>query len=788
MASLFKRIVVGQPLSTHVEMEHRLPKRIALTVFSSDALSSTAYATDEILLVLAAGAAAALHFAPFISLAVVVVMAVVVFSYRQTVEAYPQGGGAYRVAHENLGAPAGLIAGSALLIDYVLTVSVSIAAGVAAAGAALEGARDHRVVLALAAVAVICALNLRGMKESGGIFAVPTYGFLVAMGTVILIGVYKAMTGNIEHVEPSHLEATQAVTLFMILRAFASGSTALTGIEAISDGVPAFQPPEAKNASQTLLILGVLLGILFLGITYLSREIGVDPHLIEEGQTVTSQITAGVFGSTSWFFYVVQAFTALILFLAANTAYADFPRLASILAKDRYLPRGLSQRGDRLAFSNGILILTAAAAGLLINYEADVHRIVPLYVVGVFTSFSLSQAGMVVHTLRAKRRAESLRKDVDRRWKRKVFISGFGATTTFIVLIIVGITKFFTPLAEGEAPHFRGGAWQIIVLIPCLATVLAKINKHYRHVENQLSFSGSLPDMRSEKVVLVVSRFRGATKALAIARAIAPRELRAIAWRCSEQRLADLRNRWEGMGVTTPIEPVGDNISEVLRVVREMDPRSEDPVTLMFPDPHYRTWFGQVFKNRSILKLKRVFLYESGTVLIGIPHNPERDPEPKRLQAPTRLALVVVVSSVNRASMRAIQYARSLNPSELKAMSIQTEPGDAAKLTHEWGSIGVDVPLEVVDAPFRDLMDPLKRELREMRQSPDDAIGVVVPEFVVPRWYQNLLHTQTAFFIKTALLFEDEVIVINVPYRVHSAHKGKPQRPPEEPVKQRQPV
>ncbi len=777
MNRFFKRLFVGPPLSTHDEMSHRLPKRIALTVFSSDALSSTAYATDEILLVLAAGAAAALHFSPFISMAVVVVMAVVVFSYRQTVEAYPQGGGAYRVAHENLGPPAGLIAASALLIDYVLTVSVSIAAGVAAAGAALEGVRDHRVGIALGAVALIAALNLRGMKESGGIFAVPTYGFLVAMGAVILIGVYKALTGNLEPLPVSHLEATQAVTLFMILRAFASGSTALTGIEAISDGVPAFQPPEAKNASQTLLILGFLLGLLFIGITFLSRAVGVDPHLIEEGQTVTSQITAAVFGSTNWFFYVVQAFTALILFLAANTAYADFPRLASILAKDRYLPRGLGQRGDRLAFSNGILILTAAAAALLINYKADVHRIVPLYVVGVFTSFTLSQAGMVVHTLRERKQSQGLHKAVDKRWKRKVLISGFGACTTFIVLIIVSITKFFSPLHPGEEAHFRGGAWQIILLIPILATVLYKINKHYAHVQHELQYEGDLPNIRSEKVVLVVSRFRGATKALAVARAIAPRELRAIAWRCSEQRLADLRNRWESMGVTTLIEPVGDHISNVRRFVRSMDPQSEDPVTLIFPDPHYRTWFGQVFKNRELLKLKRVFLYESGTVLISIPHNPEKEPEPKRLQAPTRLALVVVVSSVNRVTARAIQYARSLHPSELKAMSIQTEPGDAAKLTGQWGSLGIDVPLEVVDAPFRELIDPLKRELREMRSSPGDAIGVVIPEFVVPRWWQNVLHTQTAFFIKTALLFEDEIIVINVPYRVHKAKKKKELEP-----------
>jgi amino acid transporter len=776
MNRFFKRIFVGPPLSTHDELSHRLPKRIALTVFSSDALSSTAYATDEILLVLAAGSLAALVFSTHVALAVVVVMAVVVFSYRQTVVAYPKGGGAYRVAHENLGPPAGLIAASALLIDYVLTVSVSIAAGVAAAGAALQAVGDHRVAIALAAVALIAALNLRGMKESGGLFAVPTYGFLIAMFTVIIVGVYKASTGELTRLPESHIEATQAVTMFMILRAFASGSTALTGIEAISDGVPAFEPPESKNASQTLLVLGLLLGFLFLGITFLSKAVGVDAHLIEEGKTVTSQIAGAVFGPSSWFFYVVQAFTALILFLAANTAYADFPRLASILAKDRYVPRGLGQRGDRLAFSNGILILTAAAAGILINYKADVHRIVPLYVVGVFTSFTLSQAGMVVHSLRAKKKAEGIGKPVDRHWKRKVLISGFGACTTFVVLIIVSVTKFFSPLSEGEAPHFRGGAWQIILLIPILATVLYKINLHYRHVQHELRFDGTLPDMRSEKVVMVVSRFRGATKALAIARAIAPRELRAVAWRCSDQRLEDLRNRWESMGVTTQIERVGDRANDVLNFVRSMDPQSEDPVTVIFPDPHYRSWWGQIFKNRDMLKLKRVFLYESGTVLIGIPYNPEKDPEPRRLQAPTRLALVVVVSSINRSTVRAIQYARSLHPSELKALSIQTEPGDAAKLTAEWGRLGIDVSLEVVDAPFRDLMDPLKRELRELRMSPGDAVGVVIPEFVVPRWWQNALHTQTAFFIKTSLLFEDEVIVIDVPVRVHKAPKKTPQR------------
>lgn len=771
MFRLMKRLLVGPPISSHEELSHRLPKRLALPVFASDALSSSAYATDEILLILTAGAAAALIFSTPVALAVVVVLAVVIFSYRQTVEAYPEGGGAYTVAHENLGKPAGLVAASALLVDYVLTVSVSVAAGVAAAGAALIFLQDDKVAIALGAVAVIAALNLRGVKESGAIFSVPTYGFLVAMGTTIAVGGLKAATGNLMTLPPPNLEAAQAVTLFLILRAFASGSTALTGIEAISNGVSAFEPPESRNASRTLLILGLLLGTLFLGITFLARAVGVDPTLIEQGQTVTSQIAAGVYGSESAGFYLVQAFTALILFLAANTAYADFPRLAAILAKDRYLPRGLGQRGDRLAFSNGILILTAASFGLLINYGADVHQIVPLYVVGVFTSFTLSQTGMVVRALRRRRQAREKGRAPDPRWRRKVLISGFGALTTGVVLLIVGTTKFFAPVQPGQEATFRGGAWQVILLIPCLAWLLHRINRHYLQVAGQLQFSGRVPDVSSDKVVLVVSRFRGATKALALARTLAPRELRVIAWRCSQQRQADLRNRWDSLGVSTPIEPVGGQVADVLRFVRSLGPMSERPVTVLFPDPHYRTWLGQVVKNRPILKLKRAFLYESGTVLIGIPFLPDRDPEPRRLQAPNRLALVVVVSSVNNAAIRAIQYARSLFPSELTAVSIQSEPGEAARLTEEWARLNIGIPLEVMDTPFRDLIDPLKRQVRNLRSSPEDAVGVIVPEFVVPRWWQNLLHTQTAFLIKAALLFEDDVIVIDVPYRIHKAKR-----------------
>jgi amino acid transporter len=765
MGLWLKRLFVGTPISTHAELHHRLPKRIALAVFSSDALSSSAYATDEILLVLLVGGSAALAYSTPIALAVVLVMGVVIFSYRQTVHAYPMGGGAYRVAHENLGPAYGLIAAAALLIDYVLTVSVSTAAGLAAVGAAFPTVREHRVGFALAVVAFITTLNLRGLKESGTIFSIPTYGFLVSMGIMIVFGTSKFLLGDQQTVDPPELAAVQPISLFLILRAFASGSTALTGIEAISDGVPAFRPPESKNASTTLLTLGLILGSLFLGITFLSSAFRIDAELIEHGQTVTSQIARGVFGEGHFMFFVVQTFIALILFLAANTSYADFPRLASILAKDRYLPMPFRNRGDRLAFSNGIVILALAACMVLINYGADVHRIIPLYVVGVFTSFTLSQAGMVVRGIHDQRRAVELGKPVPRGWKRRALISAFGATTTFVVLIIVAVTKFLTPVSPEGRGGFRGGAWQVIVLMIFVAWGLHKIRVHYMSVEQELKLDGPLPTIQSRKVVLLVTRFQGATKALAFARLISPSELRVIALRTPHFRLASLRRRWETLGVTTPIEPVGNRISNVVSFVRSLDPTPEDPVTVVFPDAHYGHWTDQLLKNRLLFVLKRAFLFETGTVLVSVPFDPS-GPEPERLQAPGRLALVVVVSAVNKATVRAVQYARSLHPSELKAMSIQTEPGEAAALTQEWAKLNVDVPLEIVDSPFRTIIEPLKRELRELRPNPNDAVGVVVPEFVVRSWWQSFLHTQTAFFIKVSMLFEPDVVVINVPYRL----------------------
>lgn len=749
-----KRLFVGRPLSSYEESQHRLSKKVALAVFSSDALSSSAYATDEILLALVLAGSVALSVASPIGMAVTLVLAIVIISYRQTVRAYPNGGGAYIVAHENLGPFPGLIAASALLVDYVLTVSVSVAAGLAAVSAAFPEVRDHRVTVGIAVVAFITALNLRGLKESGTVFAIPTYGFLISMIAMIVLGGVRVIQGDFEPYPESHLVAEQGLTLFLILRAFASGSTALTGVEAISNGVPAFRKPESKNASQTLLILGGLLAFLFLGITILARAYRVNPHLIEEGQTVMSQIAAKVYGGGSPMFYVIQSFTALILFLAANTSFADFPRLASILAKDRYLPKALQNRGDRLAFSNGIVILAVAASALLYRYKAEVHSIIPLYVIGVFASFTLSQGGMVKHWFNEVHNAARLGKPAPRGWRRAATVNALGAATTALVLVIVSITKFAL------------GAWQVMILIPALAWLLRGIRKHYLEVDKDLS-SGPLSPMTMDNVVLVLTRRGGATKALALARTINPRHLEVVALGSDQPWLADLRNHWRVLGIKVQIQSIGRGVDHLKHFLSTLD----GPVTILLPEPQYAGWFGQL-QNLLVLRIKKAFLSAPETVVISTPF-PPKEPE-SRLQAPGRLTLLVFVSGVNGATLRALDYAASLNPSAVTAMSIQTQPGEAAALTNQWGSLGLKVPLEIVDSPYRSLIEPVLREVRDLRPNPYDAVGVVVPEFVVQHWWQALLHNQTAFLIKSALLFESNVMVINVPYRLGGRTRSRP--------------
>lgn len=749
--TILKRLVVGRPVSTHSELEHRVTKQVALAVFSSDALSSSAYATDVMMVVLAAAGAAALGLSIPIAAAVVIVLMIVILSYRQTVKAYPQGGGGYAVVQDNLGMKPAVVVASALLIDYVLTLAVSVAAGVKALGAAVPAVADNRVAVAILIVVVITLANLRGVKEAGRAFALPTYGFLVSMGVMIIWGTFKVATGNYEPLPPPDIEVEAALTGFLILRAFSSGATALTGVEAIANAAPNFKPPEARNAAQTLLTLGILLGFLFMGITFLANAYGADPILSElHGKPIPSQVAGAVFGATSIMFYVIQFFTALILFLAANTAFAGFPSLASVLARDRVLPRAFKNRGDKLAYSNGIAMLAVFASLVLIVYGADEIRIIPLYVIGVFTDFTLSQVGLV-------KRWRKLRPPG---WKRFAALNGIGAATTFIVLIIVSVTKF------------SSGAWQVIIMIPLLAWILYRIHSYYSSVVAELKAAPGTPKITSNRVVLLISPQLGATvKALGFARSLSPNEIHAIAFRLPERRLRDTRALWKRLGIEYPIEATGHRLRDLKDYIRAFEPMRDSPVTLILADKHSANPLTQIKDGRLLLRIKKVFLSEPGVVVVSVPFGPEDDPNPETLRAPGRLSILVLVSAMHRATARAIEYAKSLNPSDIKAVTVATESGIGAQLMKDWAEAEMDIPIEIIDSPYRGILGPLRKEIRALRPNPEDAVAVVVPEFVVSRGWQTFMHGQTALMIKTALLFEPNVVVIDVPYQIGEAAK-----------------
>ncbi|MCC2669023.1 MAG: conserved rane protein of unknown function, Amino acid permease-associated, partial [Armatimonadetes bacterium] len=595
MPTLWRRLLFGSPLATSQSHHQKLPKYIGLPVFASDAISSVAYATEEILLALTLGtgvaAAVALGQVVPISAAIALLLAIVVFSYRQTISAYPNGGGSYIVARDNLGDTAGLTAAASLLIDYILTVAVSIAAGVAALVSAVPALEPHRVALCLGFIALLTLANLRGLKESGAVFMLPTYGFLAAIYTLMTVGFYKYFTGTLGHfaaaAETAPVAAGAApLTLFLLLRAFSSGCVAMTGTEAVSNGVPAFRAPEAKNASATLLIMAGILGSLFLGISFLAWQYGAVPHP-EHSETVVSILASGVFGR-NWLYYAVQLTTFLLLVVAANTAYADFPRLGMLLGQDRFLPRQLAHIGDRLVFSNGIVILAVLAAGLVVAFGGVTHHLIPLYSVGVFLSFTLSQAGMVRRWFRLQEHG----------WKRNALINGIGALCTGVVLLVVAYTKFAagdpmtvypltTPLGywvmvtaigfaltsmhhrrlgkawlglsaaglalwwlaarpELLAPTpIRMGAWVVVVVIPILIWMFSRIHAHYGDVAEHLTMTRNAPVPRFHHTVLVpVSGInRGIMPALEYARSIGG-DIRAVYVEIDPSRTADVLRRW----------------------------------------------------------------------------------------------------------------------------------------------------------------------------------------------------------------------------------------------------
>lgn len=615
MLSTFKRLLVGQPIPTSEEGHQRLGKVVALAVFASDAISSTAYATEEILLVLVplGGVAASIEYLIPLSLVVMGLLVLVVLSYRQTIFAYPNGGGSYVVSRENLGETPSLVAGASLLVDYILTVAVSISAGVAAITSAVEPLRDHKVALCLFFVAILTLANLRGLKESGRVFAVPTYVYVLSLGSLIAYGLYRTLSGGLEALpaDPHALnELTEngalmtGITAFAVMRAFSSGAVALTGIEAISNGVPAFRPNESRNASITLMWMGAILASFFFGISVLAHRL--QPTVSHE-ETLMSIIASAVFGSGSFFYFLLQASTAAILLLAANTAFADFPRISSILAQDGFLPRQLHNRGDRLVFSNGVLSLAAVASLLIIIFGGVTTKLIPLYAVGVFTGFTLSQYGMVKHHQRLK----------EPRWELHAALNMVGATATGIVLIVVVTSKF------------TKGAFIPAILIPLIVLLLRAIHRHYQRV------------------------------------------------------------------------------ASVLRVPEGYRPRR-----------HTHT-------------------------------------------------VVVLVGSIHQGVLAALSYAKSLAPDRLIAVSVVQSTEDVDHITQQWEQFHVNIELQTVFSPYRELAQPILKYLDDLDATYDnDIITVVLPEFVLTKWWEQLLHNQSALVLKTRLLFRKNTVVTSVPFHL----------------------
>jgi amino acid transporter len=754
-AGVAKRILVGRAVES-ARLEHTLlPKILALPVFSSDALSSVAYATEEILLVLLTASASATWLAFPIAIAISTLMVIVIASYRQTVRAYPNGGGAYIVSRENLGELPGLIAASALLVDYMMTVVVSTVAGVVAITSAAPSLAQHKVILAIGFVLLITLANLRGVRESGTLFAIPTYGFILAIFVMVVVGLGRCFGGcpPAAPVEPlPGLAATGgAVGLWVILRAFSSGSTALTGVEAISNGVSAFRRPQARNAAETLLLMGTVSITMFLGISWLATHTaGIT---VSEQRSVVAQIADTVFGG-GFGFYVVQAFTAGILVLAANTAFQDFPRLSAILARDHYMPRQFSNRGDRLVFSNGVIGLGLAACLVIYAFDADLSRLIQMYVVGVFTSFTLSQTGMVRHWLAEKRRAEG----GEAGWQRAIAINAIGAVTTGVVLVVITATKFV---------H---GAWLSILVMAAIVPLLRSIHRHYTQTQAALRRGLVAPGAPgANHVVVLVRKLDAATvEAVGYVKSIRPTDVRAVHPTASGTIPRGMAERWRRLVGDIPFEPVGGGelLKTMRGVVRAIPREPTDFVTVIVPEAVRGGLLSYVVRGRDLVRLKAGLLREPNVVVTDAPVLETEDIGDAGVEPflPGRSVTLVFVSAVNDATIRAVNYAVSLGAPETRAVTFELDPEGAVGIERDWFDRRLPIPLDVVEAPFRDLTGPMLDEVRRFSARGDTVVTVVVPEFLVSKWRHLLLHNQNALFVKRLMLFEPGVVLSSVPH------------------------
>jgi amino acid transporter len=619
-----KRILVGRPLATYEEEHQRLPKRIALPVFASDAISSTAYATDEILIVLLAqagiGAAAWQYLTP-LAIVVCILLTIVVVSYRQTIYAYPNGGGSYIVSRENLGTMPALVAGASLLVDYILTVAVSIAAGVLAITSAVPSWSPYRVEICLAMVLLMMLANLRGLKESGALFAPPTYIYIGSLLLLIVVGLYRIYFKDLGPIDvnalvangdlsPEALELSQgtaALSVLMLLRAFSSGAVALSGVEAVSNGVPAFRKPEPRNAAATIAIMGTILGVTFLGVSILATHL--KPYRGELDPTGIALMAQHVYGGTGVLFWIMQIATFAILILAANTAYADFPRLASIIGRDGFIPRQFANQGDRLVYSNGIVFLSVVASGLIVAFGGNVSKLIPLYAFGVFTGFTLSQAGMVRHHHRLREEG----------WKWKLGVNAVGAVTTGVIALVVVISKF------------TQGAWIPAVVIPLLVVLFRGIKRHYTKLSRALRIDDDVHPMRKTNtmVVLVGGVHAGTIAGVEFAKSLHPEHLLAVHITTTEEDGELFAKKWvlfePDVDLEVVVDPYRNLRGTVLRYVEEVEQRwDDDRITVVIPEFVVHRWWEHLLHNQAALFLKGALLFRENVAVVSVPYQVAR--------------------------------------------------------------------------------------------------------------------------------------------------------------------
>jgi amino acid transporter len=774
-------------------MEHTLlPKSLAIPVLSADCLSSVAYTVEATLIVLVGASLAARNALLPITFAVAALMSVVVASYMQTVRAYRTSGGAYVVAKDNLGTKYGLVAAGSLMVGYVLTVAVSIVAGVIAITSAIPSLLPYKVPLSLFFVVFITVANLRGVRESGILFAVPTYGFIVAAFVLIGAGLWKCATGcPAAHIpDPVMAGERTDISLLVILEAFAVGSSALTGVEAISNAVTVFRRPQGRNAAHTLQILGAIAVALILGMAFLAHRMAVVPSQKVSVLAIIGRTTfTGPRGHAM--FFAIQMFTFAILVLAANTSFQGFPRLAALMARDGYLPRQFENMGDRLVYSNGMVMLAALSALLIWAFKANVDRLIPLYAVGVFTAFTLSQSGMVRHWRKLARRGGN----EARGWRRSLVINGTGAVITACVVLVIAVTRF------------TQGVWVVIAAMPFLVMGFLGIRRHYDSVARQLNRGTEVlvarpevphhtrtraeerpsPAHRDEaarnSVVLLVDSIDVATaKALGYVRSFAGGGFHAVHISNGDaDRDGELASAWRAFSRSNrPLEllPRRSGADAVIDYVHGLSRPPGSFVTVVIPELFTSASLMTAVRHRTAISLKVRLLSESGVVITDVPVLSRRPPDgttvpqdvaqlsPPRPLIPRRAEALILVSGASDATVRAVNYAATLHAHDTRAVFVAMDPAAATKIQGAWGVRRIPIQLDILEAPFRDMAPPILDEVRRITAQPDSVATVIIPEVVMRTWWHNALHNQRALFLKRLLLFEPNVVLSSVPFQL----------------------